>query len=142
MSNLLDLILANIDKATAIVLAIGALITTAIIQYRKIQKLLAEKEFTEIAAQISAKTESQPLAVLNQIIDKPAHLDSELSKKASALAFTNDNKALIVSQATIETLQKNKPSILKRLGINDAVDGVNLVSSIYQGIVKPILKRS
>ena len=56
------------------------------------------------------------------------------------IANSNEGKALIVGQAAIEKAQKEKPSILKKLGINSAADAVPLVSSLYK-LIKPLVKK-
>lgn len=133
MTNIFAAILNNIETATAIVIAIGALIATAINQYKQIKRMLAEKEFMEIAAPFSEKVETKPLDVLNQLIRPP--VDS-----LPSIANSNEGKALIVGQAAIEKAEKENPSILKRLGIHSAVDAVPLISSLYK-IIKPLVKK-
>lgn len=142
MSNLLDLILANIDKATLIVLALAGLLTTVIVQYKKLRKLLAEKDLAEIIAPISSEADTKPANILNSLINKPLSLDSTAQHVSTGQINSNEGKALIVAAKAFEQAKAEKPSILKRLGINSVSDMIPIVSGVYQGIVKPILKRS
>ena len=135
-----DTILSNIDKMQAIIVAlsalIGAIVTlviTGIREYKRIQKELAAEEFKEIAAPFSKVAETQPMKVLANLINPP--IDS-----LPTIANSNEGKALIVGQAAIEKAQKEKPSLLKKLGINSAADAVPLVSSLYK-IIKPLVKK-
>ncbi len=125
-----DTILSNIDKMQAIVVAlsalIGAIVTlviTGIREYKRIKK--------EIAAPFSKIAETEPMKVLESLINPP--IDS-----LPSIANSNEGKALIVGQAAIEKAQKEKPSILKKLGIRSAADAVPLVSSLYK-LIKPLV---
>jgi hypothetical protein len=142
MSNLLDLILENIDKATLIVLALAGLLTTVIVQYKKLRKLLAEKDLAEIIAPISSEADTKPANILNSLINKPLSLDSTAQHVSNGQINSNEGKALIVAAKAFEQAKAEKPSILKRLGINSVSDMIPIVSGVYQSIVKPILKRS
>jgi hypothetical protein len=142
MSNLLDLILANIDKVTAIVLALAALLTTVIVQYKKLLKLIAEKDIAAIISPIAAEADTKPLNILNSLVNKPISLDATAQAVSSGQINSNEGKALIVAAKAFEQAKAEKPSILKRLGIKSATDMIPIVSTVYQSIVKPILKRS
>jgi len=142
MSNLLDIILQNIDKITAIILALAALITTIIVQYKKLLKLLAEKDIAAIISPIAAEAETKPMNILSSIINKPLELDATAQAVSPTQINSNDGKALIVATKAFETAQAEKPNLLKRLGIKSAADMIPIVTTVYQGIVKPILKRS
>ena len=135
-----DTILSNIDKMQAIIVAlsalIGAIVTlviTGIREYKRIRKEIAAEEFKEIAAPFSKVAETQPMKVLANLINPP--IDS-----LPTIANSNEGKALIVGQAAIEKAQKDKPSLLKKLGINSAADAVPLVSSLYK-LIKPLVKK-
>lgn len=135
-----DAILSNIDKMQAIVVAlsalIGAIVTlviTSIREYKRIKKEIAAEEFKEIAAPFSKIAETQPMKVLETLNNPPVD-------KSPMIANSNEGKALIVGQAAIEKAQKEKPSLLKRLGINSAADAVPLVSSLYK-LIKPLVKK-
>ena len=135
-----DTILSNIDKMQAIFVAVSALIgaivtlvITGIREYKRIRKEIAEEEFKEIAAPFSKVAETEPMKVLENLIKPP--VDS-----LPSIANSNEGKALIVGQAAIEKAQKEKPSILKKLGINSAADAVPLVSSMYK-LIKPLVKK-
>ena len=135
-----DAILSNIDKMQAIVVGISALIgaivtlvITGIREYKRIKKEIAAEEFKEIAAPFSKVAETEPLKVLANLIENPVD-------DFPTNAYSNEGKALIVGQAAIEKAQKEKPSILKKLGINSAADAVPLVSSLYK-LIKPLVKK-
>lgn len=130
MENILNSILANIEVITAIILALSGLLATIIAEYNKIKKLLATEEFNKIAAPLISIAETNPV----QILDKLANLPSP---DIHSYVNTNEGKAMVVAQATIE---KANPKILKKLGINSAADAVPLVSSLYK-LVKPLVKK-
>jgi hypothetical protein len=135
-----DAILSNIDKMQAIIVAlsalIGAIVTlviTCIREYKRIRKEIAAEEFKEIAAPFCKIAETQPMKVLETLINPPVD-------NSPMIANSNEGKALIVGQAAIEKAQIKKPSILKKLGINSAADAVPLVSSLYK-LIKPLVKK-
>jgi hypothetical protein len=135
-----DTILSNIDKMQAIVVAlsalIGAIVTlviTGIREYKRIREEIAAEEFKEIAAPFCKIAETQPMKVLETLINPPVD-------NSPMIANSNEGKALIVGQAAIEKAQIKKPSILKKLGINSAADAVPLVSSLYK-LIKPLVKK-
>ena len=135
-----DAILSNIDKMQAIVVAlsalIGAIVTlviTCIREYKRIRKEIAAEEFKEIAAPFCKIAETQPMKVLETLINPPVD-------NSPMIANSNEGKALIVGQAAIEKAQKEKPSLLKKLGINSAADAVPIVSSMYK-LIKPLVKK-
>lgn len=130
MENILNSILANIEAITAIILAVSGLLATVIAEYKKIKKLLATEEFNKIAAPLISIAETNPV----QILDKLASLPSP---DIHSYVNTNEGKAMVVAQATIE---KANPKILKKLGINSAADAVPLVSSLYK-LIKPLVKK-
>lgn len=141
-----DAILTNIDKMQAIVVGISALlgaivtlVITGIREYKRIRKEIATEEFKEIAAPFIGTAENSPLSVLNDLVNIPrTEHNIPLTQKT---ANTNEGKALVVAQAAIEQAKDKKPSILKKLGINSALDAVPIISGLYQGIIKPALKR-
>jgi hypothetical protein len=135
-----DTILSNIDKMQAIIVAlsalIGAIVTlviTGIREYKRIREEIAAEEFKEIAAPFCKIAETQPMKVLETLINPPVD-------NSPMIANSNEGKALIVGQAAIEKAQIKKPSILKKLGINSAADAVPLVSSLYK-LIKPLVKK-
>ena len=135
-----DTILSNIDKMQAIVAGmsalIGAIVTlviTSIREYKRIRKEIAAEEFKELAAPFSKIAETEPMKVLETLINPPVD-------NSPMIANSNEGKALIVGQAAIEKAQKEKPSLLKKLGINSAADAVPLVSSLYK-LIKPLVKK-
>ena len=130
MENILNSILANIEVITAIVLAISGLLATIIAEYKKIKKLLATEEFNKIAAPLISIAETNPIQILDNLASLP-------SQDIHSYVNTNEGKAKVVAQATIE---KANPKILKKLGINSAADAVPLVSSMYK-LIKPLVKK-
>ena len=130
MENILNSILANIEVITAIVLAVSGLLATIIAEYKKIKKLLATEEFNKIAAPLISIAETNPIQILDNLASLP-------SQDIHSYVNTNEGKAKVVAQATIE---KANPKILKKLGINSAADAVPLVSSMYK-LIKPLVKK-
>lgn len=128
MTNIFDLILANIDKVTAIIVALAALITTIVIQYKKIMELLTTEKLKQAAAPLIAIAEERPLSLLNELVNKPALSQLE--------AQSNSGKQNIVAQALME----REPKLLKKLKLKDIVQVGSFVNSIYQNIAKPIIK--
>ena len=131
MENILNSILANIEVITAIVLAISGLLATIIAEYKKIKKLLAIEEFNKIAAPLISIAETNPIQILDNLASLP-------SQDIHSYINTNEGKAKVVAQATIE---KANPKILKKLGINNVTDAIPLVSALYQNIIKPVIKK-
>ena len=131
MENILNSILANIEVITAIILAVSGLLATVIAEYKKIKKLLATEEFNKIAAPLISIAETNPIQILDNLASLP-------SPDIHSYVNTNEGKAMVVAQATIE---KTNPKILKKLGINNATDAIPLVSALYQNILKPIIKK-
>jgi hypothetical protein len=130
MENILNSILANIEIITAIILALSGLLATIIAEYKKIKKLLATEEFNKIAAPLISIAETNPVQILDNLASLP-------SQDIHSYINTNEGKAMVVAQATIE---KANPKILKKLGINSAADAVPLVSSLYK-LIKPLVKK-
>ena len=130
MENILNSILANIEVITAIILALSGLLATIIAEYKKIKKLLAIEEFNKIAAPLISIAETNPIQILDNLASLP-------SPDIHSYVNTNEGKAMVVAQATIE---KANPKILKKLGINSAADAVPLVSSLYK-LIKPLVKK-
>lgn len=130
MENILNSILANIEAITAIILAVSGLLATIIAEYNKIKKLLATEEFNKIAAPLISIAETNPIQILDDLRSLP-------SPDIHSYVNTNEGKAMVVAQATIE---KANPKILKKLGINSAADAVPLVSSLYK-LIKPLVKK-
>ena len=124
---------AIVAGMSALIGAIVTLVITSIREYKRIRKEIAAEEFKEIAAPFSKIAETEPMKVLENLIKPP--VDS-----LPSIANSNEGKALIVGQAAIEKAQIEKPSILKKLGINSAADAVPLVSSLYK-LIKPLVKK-
>jgi len=125
---------------TLISAASGAAIA-AIVLYQKIKKMLAEKSLEAIISPIAAEAENKPMQVLNTIINKPLAMDSTAQAVSQTLINSNDGKQLIVAAAAYEATKATKPKILRKLGIKSVNDMLPFVSLIYQGVVKPIIKR-
>ena len=71
--------------------------------------------------------ETNPVQILDNLASLP-------SPDIHSYVNTNEGKAMVVAQATIE---KANPKILKKLGINSAADAVPLVSSLNK-LIKPL----
>lgn len=137
MTDMLNTILANIELAIAIVTALGALIAAGVLQYRRVRDLLrneALEQFKEIAAQYIPDAEVEPMRLLAKLADPPV-------PDMPSIVNSNNGKAMISAQAAIEKAKADKPSILKRLGINSAADAVPIVSTLYTSIIKPMVKK-
>ena len=106
------------------------MLATIIAEYKKIKKLLAIEEFNKIAAPLISIAETNPIQILDNLASLP-------SQDIHSYVNTNEGKAKVVAQATIE---KANPKILKKLGINSAADAVPLVSSMYK-LIKPLVKK-
>lgn len=134
MKDILMNIQENLELVITIITTIGALITAAIIQYKRV-KDAAMGIFESTASAYSMKAETAPMSVLGAIKDK-----SEIPMVDKGNADTNESKALIVAAATNEALKsQGKKNVLQKLGINNVFDAVPLVSTIYQDIVKPLV---
>lgn len=138
MSNMLNTILENIDTATAIVTALSALVILLVREYVKIRKIIATKgaldELNKIIAPYSAEAVKSPATVLSGLTQKPVDGSKlDLTKK--------ENKAIIVAQASYEQAVSEKPTILKKLGIDSAADVLPFVDVLYKSIIKPIAKK-
>jgi hypothetical protein len=149
MTDILNGILANLDTTTKIVVAltaligfIGALVYAAIAEYLKLKKLLAKGAATdtlkEFMAPYIATAEDAPHKIYEGLQEIPTNAYGATMLKGNA--GTNDSKALLVAQASIEAAKKKKPSILKTLGNPSAADLVSIVSGLY-GLIKPSIKR-
>ena len=124
---------AIVVALSALIGAIVTLVITGIREYKRIRQAIAEKDFMALAAPFSEIAETKPMAVLDKVLKPPIDV-------SPLTANTNEGKALIVAQATIERAQKEKPGILKTLGITSADDAVPIISSLY-GIIKPLVKK-
>jgi hypothetical protein len=124
---------AIVAGISALIGAIVTLVITSIREYKRIRKEIAAEEFKEIAAPFCKIAETEPMKVLETLINPPVD-------NSPMIANSNEGKALIVGQAAIEKAQIKKPSILKKLGINSAADAVPLVSSLYK-LIKPLVKK-
>ena len=128
MENILQTILNNIELTTAIVVAISGLALLIVQKYKEIARALAEKQLQTAANALIAKAETTPKLLYSELLQKPTvHI--------GAFVDSNDGKNAIVTQALIE----QKPSLLKKLKLKDALSVANWVSSAYQ-IVKPAIK--
>ena len=128
MENILQTILNNIELVTAIVVAISGLVLLIVQKYKEIARALAEKELQTAANALIAKAETAPKLLYGELLQKP-------TIHAGAFIDSNDGKNSIVTQALIE----QKPSLLKKLKLKDALSVANWVSNAYQ-IVKPAIK--
>jgi len=120
---------------------IAAFVSVAItgyVAYLKIKKIIdkneAKDDFAALAAPFIAENEYSPTGLLDKLINPPI-------ANSPRIANSNAGKALIAAQASIEQAKKEKPTILKRLGIHSAADAVPIVTALYQNLLKPILKK-
>ena len=144
MANINDFInqlIAMFGNIQTLIGAASGAVIAGIVLYQKIKKMLAENDLNAIITPIAAEAENKPLQVLNSIVNKPMELDGTANAVSHAQVYSNEGKALIVAAKAFETVQAEKPSILKKLGITSAADMIPIVSAAYQGIVKPIIKR-
>lgn len=128
MTNIFDIILANIDKATAVIIAFAGFITTVVIQYKKIREMLSTEKLKEAAAPLIAQVEHNPMMLLNEVVNKPVISVLE--------ANSNEGKQNIVAQA----LWEREPKLLKKAKLTDVVQVASFVNTFYQSIAKPIIK--
>jgi hypothetical protein len=138
--NYINQIIALIGGVEALIAALVGAATAGIIAYQKLKKLWAMRDLEQIAAPLMAIAETKPQAILDKIINKPAHLDGSLTAVSLSDLTSNASKTEIVGTAAFEVAKKEKKSILNRLGINSAADMINLMPTIYQSVAKPIIK--
>lgn len=130
MTNLLDTILANLDKVMLIVTTISALAIAVIQAWKRIKQEIASEaraELREATAPLIAIAEDKPQVLLNQLVNAPLLSAIE--------THSNEGKRNIVASALIE----REPKLLKKLKLNDLLSVANFVSGFYQ-VVKPIIK--
>ena len=128
MSNIFDIILANIDKATAVVIALAGLITTIIVQYKKMRELVNRELLMKAVTPLIAQAEEAPIALLNELVNKPVGI-------TPLEANSNDGKRNLVTQALIE----REPALLKKAKLTDIIEIGKFISTAYS-TVKPIVK--
>ena len=145
MNNINELItqlVAMFGNIETLITAAVSVIVTAIAAYKLvIEKWNARKTLESIVSPIAAEAENKPMSVLSSIINKPFELDGTAHPVSQGLINSNEGKSLIVAAKAFETAKTEKPKLLKKLGITSVADMIPLVSTIYQGIVKPIIKR-
>jgi hypothetical protein len=144
MGNINDFInqlIAMFGNLETLISAASGAIIAAIVLYQKIKKILAEKSLAAIISPIAAEAENKPELVLNSIVNKPLALDSTAQAVSQTAINSNDGKQLIVAAAAYEATKATNPKILRKLGIKSVNDMLPFVSLIYQGVVKPIIKR-
>lgn len=144
MGNINDFInqlIAMFGNLETLISAASGAVIAAIVLYQKINKMLAEKSLAAIVSPIAAEAENKPMQVLNTIVNKPLAMDSTAQAVSQTAINSNDGKQLIVAAAAYEATKATKPKILRKLGIKSVNDMLPFVSLIYQGVVKPIIKR-
>ena len=142
INELITQLVAMFGNIETLITAAVSVIVTAIAAYKLIiEKLNARKTLESIVSPIAAEAENKPMSVLNAIINKPIELDATAHAVSQSAINSNEGKSLIVAAKAFEVTKSEKPKILKKLGINSVTDMIPLVSTIYQGIVKPIIKR-
>ena len=126
----MDAILNYINQSKEIIVAIGALIVTAIAIYKQVRAELAAKDqFNKAVAPLVAAAEVKPMVLAQSLVNKPEML-------SSLDMNSNVGKKNIVVQAMME----REPKLLKKLKLKDAIQVGAAVSNFYQTIGKPIIK--
>ena len=126
----MDAILNYINQSKEIIVAIGALIVTAIAIYKQVRAELAAKDqFNKAVAPLVAAAEVKPMVLAQSLVNKPEML-------SSLDMDSNVGKKNIVVQAMME----REPKLLKKLKLKDAIQVGAAVSNFYQTIGKPIIK--
>ena len=126
----MDAILNYINQSKEIIVAIGALIVTAIAIYKQVRAELAAKDqFNKAVAPLVAAAEVKPMVLAQSLVNKPEML-------SSLDMDSNAGKKNIVVQAMME----REPKLLKKLKLKDAIQVGAAVSNFYQTIGKPIIK--
>ena len=125
--NFINNIVEFLGGVETLIAAIVSLVIAGIVAYKKIMGLLNDKQLFKVAAPLMGVAENAPLEIFHTLQDKPA--------LCSINATNNIDKNSIVAQALIE----KKPSLLKKMKLNDALQVGNWVSQAYQ-LVKPLIK--
>ena len=128
----MDAILNYINQSKEIIVAIGALIVTAIAIYKQVRaelETIANKQFNNAVAPLVAAAEVKPMVLAQSLVNKPDML-------SSLDMNSNTGKKNIVAQAMME----REPKLLKKLKLKDAIQVGAAVSNFYQTIGKPIIK--
>ena len=141
INNLINQLIAMFGNIETLIGAATGAIVAAIILYQKIKTMLAEKSLSAIISPIAAEAEHKPMDVLNSILIKPLSLDGDVQAVSQSMVKSNGGKELIVAAKAFEVTKRDKPSILKKLGINSVTDMLPFVSVIYQSVVKPIIRK-
>ena len=125
--NIINNIVSLLGGVETLIAAIVSLVVAGIVAYKKIMALINDRELLEVAAPLIGVAENSPLEIFHSLQEKPP--------LCSINASNNIDKTSIVAQALIE----KKPSLLKKMKLNDALQVGNWVSQAYQ-IVKPLIK--
>ena len=141
VNDFINQLIAMFGNIETLVSAASGAVIAAIVLDQKIKKMLAEKSLEAIISPIAAEAETKPMQVLNTIVNKPLAMDSTAQAVSQTAINSNDGKQLIVAAAAYEATKATKPKILRKLGIKSVNDMLPYVSLIYQGVVKPIIKR-
>lgn len=130
-------IINYINQSQELITAIIALAIAAIAGYKAIMdaiKNAAKDRLVEAVSPLIAQAETEPLKLLNSLVNKPEILQSD---GLTALdPRSNVGKCNIVAQALVE----REPKLLKKMKLKDIIEVGGFVSTIYQTIAKPMIK--
>lgn len=130
-------IINYINQSQELITAIIALAIAAIAGYKAIMdaiKNAAKDRLVEAVSPLIAQAETEPLKLLNSLVNKPEILQSD---GLTALdPRSNVGKRDIVAQALLE----REPKLLKKMKLKDIIEVGGFVSTIYQTIAKPMIK--
>lgn len=130
-------IINYINQSQELITAIIALAIAAIAGYKAIMdaiKNAAKDRLVEAVSPLIAQAETEPLKLLNSLVNKPEILQSD---GFTALdPRSNVGKRNIVAQALVE----REPKLLKKMKLKDIIEVGGFVSTIYQTIAKPMIK--
>jgi hypothetical protein len=129
-------IINYINQSQELITAIIALAIAAIAGYKAIMdaiKNAAKDRLVEAVSPLIAQAETEPLKLLNSLVNKPEILQSD---GLTALdPRSNVGKRNIVAQALVE----REPKLLKKMKLKDIIEVGGFVSTIYQTIAKPMI---
>lgn len=130
-------IINYINQSQELITSIIALAIAAIAGYKAIMdaiKNAAKDRLVEAVSPLIAQAETEPLKLLNSLVNKPDILNSDEPHAVSPTS--NIGKRNIVAQALVE----REPKLLKKMKLKDIIEVGGFVSTIYQTIAKPMIK--
>jgi len=130
-------IINYIAQSQELIAAIVALALAAIAGYKAIMdaiKNAAKEKLIEAVQPLIAQAETEPLKLLNSLVNKPEILNAD--EPAAVSPTSNAGKRNIVAQALVE----REPKLLKKMKLKDIIEVGGFVNTIYQTIAKPLIK--